>query len=375
MSLSSQSTSRSRSNSPISAKTSADRVIDGDLAALGDASRQRMPSLDASVDSTGVHPPRRGARASQRSDEAAPADPLRGDAYRDDLPGAEARRDSLADARRRELALMPLTLSQIYAHRVGRAAGGAAAVLCALGLLVILDDTFLVRLTAWFIPGFALGMYALISIAFVLITYLTAHWIAEQKFTARMRELVSKGPDAYRDLDQLAVGPFAVAAEKVRRVDHVSFVLPLAGIALLAPLLAFIGYIGMMAFQMHYRRSTLDAFMAMTSDMGPVLIALVAGVVIAVLIGSAIGREERHGAPIEWVRWLGHWGVLIVAFVLGLVVAGGAALASFRMQNAYIPPPQTARYLLALGGEAVILLPSIWYLLWWRRRERWRLGD
>lgn len=347
----------SQESAALRTKTSADRVIDGDLAALGDASRQQLPTVDASVDSTGVHARRRV------------------DAYRDDLPGVEARRNSLADARRRELALMPLTLSQIYAHRVGRAAAGAAAILCAVGLLVILDDSLLVRLTAWFIPGFAIGMYAVISIAFTLMTYQVAHWIAEQKFTARMRELVSKGPDAYRDLDQLAVGPFAVAAEKVRRVDTIALALPLVGIALLAPLLAFVGYIGAMAFQQHYRYSTIDAFMAMTSDMLPVLLALAAGVVFASLVAQAIRREQRHGAAVEWVRWIGHWGALIAAFVLGLVVAAGAAVASFRMQSSYVPPPESARYFLAFGGEAVIMLPSAWFFLWWRRRERWRLGD
>lgn len=354
--MSSTSRQSTRANAPIAAKTAADRVIDGDLAALGDASRQHPSSIDASLRGTSVHPERASA-------------------YRDDLPGAEARRNALADTRRRELALMPLTLSQIYAHRVARAAGGAASILCALGLLVILDDHFLVRLTAWFIPGFALGVYALISIAFTLVTYQVAHWVAEQRFTARMRELVSKGPDAYSDLDQLAVGPFAVAAEKVRRVDQLSVVLPLAGIALLAPLLAFVGYIGTMAFQMNYKRSTLDAFMRMTSDMGPVLLALAAGVALAWLVGRAIGREHRNTAPADWVRWLGHWGVLVVALVLGIVVFAGAAVASFNMQNNYVPPRETARFLLALGGEAVIMLPSIWFFLWWRRRERWRLGD
>lgn len=343
----------SQSNAAL--KTSADRVIDGDLTALGDSSRRHVPTLDASLARTAVGAPRTP--------------------YRDDLPGVEARRDSLADARRRELALMPLTLSQIYAHRVARAAGGAAAILCALGLLVILDDHFLVRLTEYFIPGFALGVYALVSIAFVLVTYTVAHWIAEAKFTARMRELVSKGPDAYRDLDQLAVGPFAVAAEKVRRVDSLSLTLPLVGIALLAPVLAFVGYIGALAFRQPYRRSTLDSFMAMTSDMGPVLLALLAGAVLASLVGRAVRREQRDGAPIEWIRWIGHWGVLIVASVLGLVVAGGAILTSFRLHTAFLPPPEATRYLLALGGEAVILLPSIWFFLWWRRRERWRLGD
>ncbi|MFN0246776.1 MAG: hypothetical protein ACKV2T_07690 [Kofleriaceae bacterium] len=352
-------------------KSSTDRVIDGDLAALGDASRQNLPALTTSLDSTAVHAP----RAPHTHASRAPAPTPNASAYRDDLPGAVARRDSLADTRRRELALMPLTLSQIYAHRVGRAAGGAAAILCALGLLVVLDDRFLVRLTAYFIPGFAIGMYALLSIAFVLVTYMTAHWIAEHRFTTRMRELVSKGTDAYRDLDQLAVGPFAVAAEKVRRVDTLSLALPIIGIAMLAPLLAYVGYVGALSFTLTYRTSTIDAFIRMTDDTGPVLVALLGGAFLAGLVAHAIRHEQRDGTPVPWVRWIGHWTTLIVAFVLGVLVLAGAALAAFNLQHTYSPPQEGARYLLAIGGEAAILLPSIWFFLWWRRRERWRLGD
>jgi len=338
-------------------KTSADRVIDGDLAALGDSSRQHIAGLDASLSTMAVNTPHNSA-------------------YRDDRPGVEARRNSLADVRRRELALMPLTLSHIYAHRIARATAGAAAILCALGLLVILDDRLMIQLTAWFIPGFAVGMYATISIAIVLLSYVVATWIAEYKFAARMRELVSKGGDAYQDLDQLAIGPFAVAAEKVRRIDQLSLTLPLAGIAVLVPLLGFVGFIGAVAFTTRATFSTtIEAFMNMTSDMRPVLLALGGGILLAIVLGRAIDREHRRTTSAGWVRWAGHWSMLLVALVLGIAVAIGAGYAGFRMQAYYVAPPVKTRFLLALGGEAVIMLPAVWGLLWWRRRERWRLGD
>lgn len=349
------------STSSATSSSSADRIIDGDLAALGDTSLRHAPSLDDSLAATAIHRPRTPSAS----------------AYRDDLPGAEARRNALADARRRELALMPLTMSQIYAHRVGRAAAGVAAIACALGLLVILDDAFLVRLTAYFIPGFALGVYALVSIATVLVTYNVAHFIAEQRFTARMRDLVSKGPDAYLDLDQLAVGPFAVAAEKVRGVDRASLVLPLAGAALLAPLLAFVGYVGLLAVQLPHGRSNIEMFMDMTRDMGPVVLALLAGAALAVAVGHALRGEARGAATSlsSWVRWLGHWSTLVVTFVLGIVVAAAALRLSFRLQAWSNPPAMSTRYLLALGGEALVVLPAGWFFLWWRRRERTRMGD
>jgi hypothetical protein len=331
-------------------KTSADAIINGDLAALGDASRHNLAALDANLHTTGV--------------------------YRDDRPGVEARRNSLTEVRRHELALMPLTLSHIYSHRVARATAGAAALLCALGLLVILDDHLMVQLTAWFIPGFAVGMYALISVVTVLTSYVIATWVAEHKFAARMRELVTKGGDAYRDLDQLAVGPFAVAAEKVRRIDRLSVTLPLAGIAVLVPLLGFVGFVGAVAFTSRASfRSTIEAFMNMTHDLSPVLLALALGVVLALLLGRAIDRENRRGTATGWVRWAGHWSMLVIAFVLGIGVAVAAAYAAFRMQTYDIPPPHRTRFLLALGGEAVIMLPAVWGLLWWRQRERRRLGD
>lgn len=346
----------SHSMSHVAVKSSSDRIIDGDLAALGDTSRQHVPSLDESLAATAVHRPRTPNTS----------------AYRDDLPGAEARRNALAETRRRELALMPLTMSQIYAHRVGRAVAGAGAILCALGLLVVLDDTFLVRLTAYFIPGFALGVYALASIAFVLTTYVVAHRIAEHRFTVRMRELVTTGPDAYVDLDQLAVGPFAVAAAAVRRVDRVSLVLPLVGTALLAPLLAFVGYIGLLAVKPHTGRSTIAMFLEMTNEMAPVLVALAAGVVLASVLGHVLRRDESP----TLVRWLGHWGVLIVALVLGLGTAIAATKVAF---DTSLPPSllvsADARYVLSLCGEAAILLPTTWLVLWSRRREQARLGD
>jgi Na+/proline symporter len=67
--------------------------------------------------------------------------------------------------------------------------------------------------------------------------------------------------------------------------------------------------------------------------------------------------------------------MLLVALVVGIAVLVGAAYAAYRMQSFGLPPSHNARFLLALGGEAAIMLPAVWGLLWWRRRERARLGD
>src|SRR5688572_32869498 len=88
-----------------------EKMIARDLAALGENSRRDLPALDDALKTT--------------------------DAYRDDQPGAKARRDALADDRRRELVLMPLTLAHVFAHRLGRAAAGGMAVLCSLVLIEI----------------------------------------------------------------------------------------------------------------------------------------------------------------------------------------------------------------------------------------------
>src|ERR1041384_7530466 len=129
-------------------KTSADHVIDGDLAALRDASRHALGGIDASLHTTGV--------------------------YRDDRPGAEAKRNSLADVRRRELALMPLTLSHTYAHRVARATAGAAATLAAVALFAALTEERIVRALAPWFPGIAIVFFTILAIAFVLTSYVVA---------------------------------------------------------------------------------------------------------------------------------------------------------------------------------------------------------
>jgi hypothetical protein len=38
-------------------------------------------------------------------------------------------------------------------------------------------------------------------------------------------------------------------------------------------------------------------------------------------------------------------------------------------------PSSEHRYLLAVGGETALLAVVGWGVLWWRRRERARLGD
>src|SRR5690606_13113931 len=66
------------------AMSSLDTLISGDLAALGEDSRRSPLAIDDALRTTNM--------------------------YRDDLPGAQARRDALADERRRELFMMPLAL-------------------------------------------------------------------------------------------------------------------------------------------------------------------------------------------------------------------------------------------------------------------------
>ena len=113
--------------------SSLDSLITSDLAALGDDSRRSPTALDDALQTTNM--------------------------YRDDRPGAEARRDALADERRRELVMMPLTLSHVFAHRVGRAAAGASAFVCTIVLLTMLPSRTLPSATSTHTSAdsFALG--------------------------------------------------------------------------------------------------------------------------------------------------------------------------------------------------------------------------
>lgn len=293
--------------------------------------------------------------------------------YRDDRPGAEARRDALAEERRRELVMMPLTLSHVFAHRVGRAAAGAAALACTLALVAVISDPLLLQVAAWLVPGVDIGILGLLTFIAVLAVYVVATWIAEAWFARRMRAAIRTGDDPYRDLDELARGPVEVAQQAVRRVDGISLGLFLAGMTSVAIGFGYVLAILGSLYELPYALSM--SALIQTGALEKNLGVLVNALLLAGGIAYWLGRSARRGSSSGAVAVLGHrWG-LVAALAIGLVTAyvsiDTIALIGLRRDL----PPEDVRYLIGFGGTIALVGLAAWVLLWWRGRENRRIGE
>lgn len=295
-------------------------------------------------------------------------------AYRDDRPGAEARRDALADRRHLELALMPLASQQIFVHRVARASAGAVATLGAAGLFVGMWEPNLLRVADYFIPGpLSLPLIAFALAFKVLATYVVAGWIAERVYEKRMRESLAVSGDAYEDIEALARGPRDHARALLDRVDGWSTALPLLGVATLAPLLAFMTIGGVEASMYRYHLVDYASYARLDGS----LILLAAGIGVGAIIAFAVGRacDRSHrtlGQPLA-LRVFEHPGVVGAAVVAGLIVMAMLGDA-FRGLHAGHMPTASARFALAGLGTFSVTAAAAWAMLWHRRREKARMG-
>ena len=317
---------------------SIDEMIARDLNALGENSRRDVPALDDALRTT--------------------------DAYRDDRPGAEARRDALANERRRELVLMPLTLAHVFAHRLGRAAAGGMAVLCSLVLVAMLVDPLLMQFAAYLLPGLNINMLGLIAAIAILGSYVVASWIGEAWFARKMRTAIQTGGDAYRDLDHLARGPLEIAHAAVNKVDGWSLGLFLAGAASIT--LVF-GYIVVMV-GFHHTLSTAWSLHALY-DSGSVQ----RNIELALWAVGAAGIAGVLVARVPAItRALAGWPVLVVSAVVGIATLynGFHMFVSWRRNW----PSDELRWGLAIGATISIVLPMAWALLFWRRREEAKIS-
>ena len=325
--------------------STAEAMIKSDLAALGEDSRRNLVGLDDALRTTNM--------------------------YRDDRPGAEARRDALADERRRELVMMPLTLSHVYAHRIGRAAAGAGALACTLVLVVMLADPLLMRFAAWLVPGLNVGMLVALTTIAVLAIYVVATWIAEAWFARRMRASINTGDDAYADLDQLARGPVEIAQHAVRRIDGLSTGLFLAGVTALV--LVF-GYISLIVGVIHevtnaWSIAGVLGTGTLERNLEVLLVPLFGTTALAFFLGRGCQRDSES----TLVKLLGHWGALVVAFVAILITAYVGFHVTVTMSTGHRLPSIDVRYGLGLGAAFAIVVAAAWALLWWRRRENARI--
>jgi hypothetical protein len=325
-----------------------DKMIAGDLAALAENSRRDVPALDEALKTT--------------------------DAYRDDRPGAEARRNALADERRRELVLMPLTLSHVFAHRVGRIAAGGMAMLAAVTLMMMVADPMLTQFAAWLVPGLNVGMLMTIAALGILASYVIATWIAEAWFARKMRAAVQTGDDAYKDIDHLARGPLEIAHAAVQKVDAWSVGLVIAGFTSVT--IAF-GYV-VVVVGMHHTISNawsingiLDTG-ALERNIEIVMMAMIAAISVAALVGRACLRGTVPTSTLA--RALGGWPALAVTAVVVIATLYNSFHMLVRFQGARRLPTEEMRFMLALGASICVFVPIAWGTLFWRRREQARIG-
>ncbi|MDQ3338995.1 MAG: hypothetical protein M4D80_27865 [Myxococcota bacterium] len=326
-----------------------DKTIARDLAALGENSRRDVPALAPALDALRTK-----------------------DAYRDDQPGAEARRNALAEERRRELVLMPLTLAHVFAHRVGRAAAGGMALLVSVVMFALIADPLLMRFAAWVVPGLNVGFLVLISALAVVGSYVVATWIAEIWFERRMRQAIATSKDAYNDIEQLAQGPLEIAQRAVARVDGWSFGLFLAGAS--SAVLVF-GYTAVIVGSNHtlshaWSMIGIADSGALTRNVGFLMPGLVASGVIAILLGRACDRDRISTSAIA--RAFGSWIVLAVAGVFGIAML----YKTFHLMADFHPARRLGgdeRMFMSVATSIVVFAPLAWGSLFWRRREKARV--
>jgi hypothetical protein len=329
-----------------------DKTIARDLTALGDNSRRDIPGLDT------AHALR---------------SPNTGDAYRDDRPGAEARRNALAEERRRELVLMPLTLAHVFAHRLGRIAAGGMAVAVSALMMLMLFDPLLMRFAAWFVPGLNVGMLITLAALAIVGSYVVASWIGEYWFARRMRSAIKTSTDAYEDLEQLAQGPIDIAQRAVRRIDGWSVGLFLAGAASVTLVFGYLVIIVGTTHDISHAWSVTGILEsgALQRNLGGLGIAVMACGAVAIVLGHACTREQTLTAPIP--RALASWTSLVVAGVVGVVVSYNTFHLMFGIHRAGLLS-EKARLALTLGATVAIVLPLAWGTLFWRRREQARIA-
>ncbi|MEO7096635.1 MAG: hypothetical protein ABI175_25480 [Polyangiales bacterium] len=260
---------------------------------------------------------------------------------------------------------------------MGRAAAGAMALVVSIGVVMLLADPLLMQLLTWLIPGVGVSIASCVMVAAtaILVTYVFATWIAEAWFTRRMRHAVETHADVYSDLDTLARGPIEVAQQLVRKVDGWSVGLVFAGKAALVTVFGYLMVITASFLPLSRMLSTTSVFAerAAADNLGPVIYALVLGCGIAAIVGRGCDREHRFGNPTPTMQRIGHWSTLAFGLVIGMVVL--FATTRMMLHLKWRLPSSEHRYLLAVGGEAALIAVVGWGVLWWRRRERARLGD
>jgi len=290
-----------------------------------------------------------------------------GSPYRDDRPGAEARRRALIESRLIEVALMPVGLERVYVHRVARAAAGGAALLGAAAIMVGVLDPWTGRMLQ-ILSGMPLAILAPVLIGFAtLAAYVLAGLIAEHHVERRLRDAVRSRGELYTDIEHLeAARPLEEVRRMVNGVDAVAVALPLLGASLG---LAVCGFL--MAF---YFLPGNQMANAAYYSLGPVALVTVLSIAFVIDLARACVRERKSPSRPALLVLAEHWGTLIVGGLLGSFVLWYGARVVEGVRVAGFVPGEGKRLLLIATAVAAKVLPLTWTLLWVRRREQRRVS-
>jgi len=321
------------------------RSIDSDLRALADESATGLPDHSET--------------AAWLSGGGSP--------YRDDRPGAEARRRALLEDRLLEVALMPLALGRVYAHRVARAAAGGAALLGAAAVMVGVFDPWTGRMLM-LLSGMPLAILAPVLIGFFTLgTYILAGLLAEHHVERVLRASVRTGGEPFGDIDRLeAARPLDRVRRMVHAVDSVSVALPLLGASMGLVVCGFL-----MAF--YFIPGQMMASAAYYS-LGPVSLVTVLSAAFAIDLARACARERRSPSRPLLLAVAEHWGTLIAGALVGAFVLWYGARVVDGVRFAGMVPSEGKRLLLIAAAVSAVVLPFTSALLWLRRREQRRVS-
>jgi hypothetical protein len=191
-----------------------------------------------------------------------------------------------------------------------------------------------------------------------------------------MERAIATSSDPHADLETLAAGPIVAGQDLTRTVDRWSIALALGGVLAVVPLVSYI------VFSLGVSRSPAAAMMSVRAldnagfhtGIDVMNLAIGLGLAAAALIGHACGRERVRLELPRWIQRLGHWIVVPLGFVLGLVVLIAALRAARDYQVHGVTASVWHMVALTIGSVTSTFLPAACGLLWWRRRENARLG-
>lgn len=289
-----------------------------------------------------------------------------GSPYRDDRPGAEARRRALVEDRLLEVALLPLSLARVYVHRVARAAAGGAALLAAAAVMVGVLDPWTGRALA-ILSGMSLPVLAPVLIGFAALgAYLVAGLVAEHQVERRLRACVRGRGELYADIEHLAAArPLDAVRRMVDAVDAVAVALPLLGASLA---LAVAGFLTAFSFLPMGNMASVAYY-----SLGPVALVTVLSIAFVIDLARACARERRSPSRPALLLAAEHWGTLVAGGLVGAFVLWyGARLVDLRFAG--VVPGEGKRLLLIAAAVTAVVLPLTWGLLWLRRREQQRVA-